>query len=151
MKARANAVRGGIGGSVAYFAKEAETICGELPEATTAVVPPLDRVCTKGCRCSSGAPADADSRTVYDCDGWRTREWQLLRFMGMYTIDETTNPVVYFHHQASWHRTGQGCRLDFTVYGDLDADGLFSTYTVTSETTPSGAVGNWPDESVLWE
>ena len=71
--------------------------------------------------------------------------------MGMYTIDETINPAVYVHHQASWRRTEDGCRLEFTVYGDLDADGVYSTYTVTSETTLDGGVGEWPDESLLWE
>lgn len=151
MKAEANAVRGGVGGSMAYFAKEAETICGALPEAETEVVPPLDKVCSGGCRCASASSEDSDPRTVYDCKQWQLREWKLLRFMGMYTIDETVNPVVHFHHQASWHRTERGCHLAFTVYGDLDEDGVYSTYTTTIETHPDGAVGNWPDESLLWE
>ena len=151
IKARANGVRAHLGGTMAYFAAEAATICGALPEAETNVVPPFDAACSRGCRCASSAPADADPRTVYDCEQWRIREWQLLRFMGAYTLDETVNPVVYFHHQAKWRRTERGCQLHFTVYGDLDADGVYSTYTVMTETTPDGALGEWADESLLWE
>ena len=150
-KARANSVRGFISGTVGYFNSEASVICAEVAEAKTEVVPPLDKVCSKGCSCASSAPGDADPKTVYDCDLWRAREWKMLRFMGRYTLDEKIKPVVYFHHQARWRRTEQGCRLDFTVYGDLDSDGVYSTYTVMSETTPSGALGEWPDESLLWE
>ncbi len=151
MKAQANAVRGGLGGSMAYFAAEAGAICGELPEAKTEVVPPLDKVCSRGCRCASASSGAADPRVIYDCEQWRNREWKLLRFMGMYTLDEKVNPVVHFHHQASWHRTERGCRLALTVYGDLDEDGIYSTYTTAIETHPDGAIGSWPDESLLLE
>lgn len=71
--------------------------------------------------------------------------------MGMYTLDETVNPTVYFHHKASWRRTAQGCRLEFTVYGDLDGDGVYSTYEAMTETQPDGAIGEWADESLLLE
>ena len=112
-KARANSVRGFISGTVGYFNSEASVICAEVAEAKTEVVPPLDKVCSKGCSCASSAPGDADPKTVYDCDLWRAREWKMLRFMGKYTLDEKIKPVVYFHHQARWRRTELGCRPRF--------------------------------------
>lgn len=151
IKARANGVRAQMAGTMAHFAAEDAMICGALPEAETKVVPPFDAACSKGCRCASAPGEDANPRSVYDCDQWRVREWQLLRFMGAYTLDGTVNPVVYFHHQASWRRTEDGCRLEFTVYGDLDEDGVYSTYTTVIETDPDGPEGDWPDESLLWE
>ena len=151
MKARANGVRAHMSGSVAHFDSEAERICAELPEAKTEVVPPFGKICTEGCSCAATAPADADPRTVYDCGLWQAREWKMLKFMGMYTLDETVKPVVHFHHQASWRRTEQGCRLDFTVYGDLDGDGVYSTYEAMTEARPDGAIGEWADESLLLE
>ena len=151
IKARANGVRAGIGGSKGHFAAEASAICGEMPTAETSIVPPLDKVCSSGCRCASGSSADEDPRSTYDCEEWQSREWELIKFAGRYALDGKVRPTVYFHHQASWHRTDQGCRLDFTVYGDLDGDGVYSTYAVWTETTPDGALGHWPDESLLWE
>lgn len=39
-----------------------------------------------------------------------------------------------------------------TVYGDLDEDGVYSTFTVVSETTRDGLrPGGWPDDSLLLE
>lgn len=151
IKARAGGVRAHMAASKRHFAGDAEAICEEFSQAETSVVPAFGKNCSRGCRCTEAVGDDVDPRTVYDCGQWQAREWKLLNFMGMYTLDETVNPVVYFHHQASWHRTDQGCRLDFTVYGDLDEDGVYSTYTTTIETRPSGAVGDWPDESLLWE
>ena len=151
VQAIANGVRGGMGGSKGYFASEAASICGEMPKAETSIVPPFGKICSRGCRCSSASDVDVDPRTVYDCDEWNAREWQMIKFAGMYTLDGKPTPIVYFHHQARWHRTDQGCRLDFTVYGDLDEDGVYSTYTTWTETTPDGAIGHRPDESLLWE
>ena len=151
IKARANGVRADIAGTMGHFAAEASAICAELGEAKTEIVPPLGKACSKGCRCGASEGDDSDPRAIYDCDLWQAPEWRMLNFMGMYTIDRTTNPVVYFHHQAEWRRTPQGCRLEFTVYGDLDEDGVYSTYPVVIETDPDGAEGDWPDESLLWE
>ena len=151
VKAIANGVVAGIAGTRGYFGAEAATICAELPTAETPVVPPLDKVCSRGCVCASTAEPDVDPRTTYDCDLWMEREWQLLRFTGMYRLDKKPHPKVFVHHQASWRRTDQGCRLDFTVYGDLDEDGVYSTYATSTETSPDGSWGGSPDVSVLWE
>lgn len=151
IEARANGLRAGLSGSKAHFAYEAEAICGELPNAETPFVPPLDKECSRGCRCASGSDASADPRTIYDCSGWNAREWQLIRYTGMYSLDGKPNRTVYFHHKARWHRTAEGCRLEFTVHGDLDGDGVHSTYVTWTEATPDGALGHWPDESLLLE
>lgn len=151
IKARANGVLAGIGGSKGHFAAESSAICGEMPTAETSIVPPLDKVCSRGCSCATDSNTDADPRTTYDCDLWRSREWQLIKFAGMYTLDGKVSSTVYVHHQASWHRTDRGCRLDFTVHGDLDGDGVYSTYATWTETTPEGAVGERPENSVLLE
>ena len=151
IKAHANGVKAHMAASKRHFAAEAETICGDLSSAETSVVPPFGKVCSRGCRCAGESDNGADPRTRYECSAWDTPEWKLLNFMGMYTLDEKVNPVVYFHHQASWRRTEQGCHLDFTVYGDLDEDGVYSTFTTTIETRPDGPVGEWADESLLWE
>lgn len=153
MKAIANGVLGGISGSQSHFVAEADTICSEFPNAKTQVVPSLDKTCANGCRC---APAksnskDTDSRTTYDCEQWNAPEWQSIKFTGMYRLDGKPSPTVYFHHQVSWHRTDRGCQLDFTVHGDLDEDGIYSTYKSTIETTQDGAIGTLPDETLLWE
>lgn len=151
IQARANGILAGIAGARGHFAAEAEDICDEMDHAKTAVVPSLDKVCSRGCRCASDSSADEDPRTTYDCSQWSAREWQLLKFTGMYSLDGKVSPTVYVHHQATWRRTEQGCRLDFTVYGDLDEDGVYSTYTAWKEATPNGAEGELPDVSILWE
>ena len=69
----------------------------------------------------------------------------------MYTLDETVNPKVYFHYKAKWNKTEAGCVLAFTVHGDLDEDGVYSTYVSTVRVDQNGAVGDRPDVSVLWE
>ena len=151
IKAIANGVRASIAGSRAHFAAEAAAICGEMPDAETSVVPPLDKLCSRGCRCASASNADVDPRTTYDCDEWQSREWNLIKFAGRYALDGKVRPEVHFHHKASWHLTDEGCRLEFTVYGDLDEDGVYSTYETWIGTAPDGALGHWPDESLLWE
>ena len=149
IKAIANGVRGGIGAVHGHFRSKATQICDEAPKAETSIVPPLDKTCSRGCRCAAGPASNSDA--TYDCNLWDTPEWKRIRFLGRYATDGKVNPIVYFHHQASWHRTEQGCRLEITVYGDLDEDGVYSTYATTFETTPDGAVGHWPDETLLWE
>ena len=151
IEARANGILVGIADSHAYFAAEAESICGEMPEAKTEVVPPLDKHCSRGCRCASGSTTNEDPRTTYDCTEWKRREWVLLRFAGRYNPHGGTKKKVYVHYQASWHKTDQGCRLDFVVRGDLDEDGVYSTYASWSETTPKGTLGELPAVSLLWE
>ena len=151
IEARANGILVGIVGSRAHFAAEAETICSEMPEAKTQVVPPLDKNCSRGCRCASESTKNDDFRTTYDCDEWKKPEWTLLRFAGMYSMFGEVSKKVYVHHQASWHKTDQGCRLDFVVRGDLDEDGVYSTYASWSETTPKGTLGELPAVSLLWE
>ena len=147
----ANGARGGIGGSRSHFVAEATAICAEMPKGETSIVPPLDKNCSRGCRCIANSDAEVDPQTTYDCEQWNAREWQLLRFAGRYALDGSAAPVVYFHHQASWHRTDEGCRLEFTAHGDLDEDGVYSTYATWTEATPGGARGNTPEDSVLWE
>lgn len=151
IKARANVVRGGIAGVHGHFQAEASQICLKMPDAETALVPPMSKNCSRGCQCSSAPGVDAKPSSSYDCEQWSSPEWKMLKFAGMYTLDGKVSPTVYFHHRASWHRTDDGCRLEFTVYGDLDEDGVYSTYTSTLETGPGGTRGNWPEESLLWE
>ena len=151
IKAIANGVRGGIAGSKGHFAAMSKEICTEMPQAETTITPPLDRACSRGCVCASTAAKDVDPRTTYDCSLWEQRPWQLLKFSGTYDESGKVNELVHVHHKASWHRTERGCDLTFTVYGDLDEDGTYSTYIVTAETTPDGTKGHWPDVSVLWE
>lgn len=151
IKARANVVRGGIAGVHGHFQAEAGQICLEMPDAETALVPPMEKSCSRGCQCSSAPGADSNPAGSYDCEQWSSPEWRMLKFAGMYTLDGKVSPTVYFHHRASWHRTDSGCKLEFTVYGDLDEDGVYSTYTSTIKTGPDGTKGNWPDESLLWE
>lgn len=150
-KARANVVRGGIAGVHGHFQEQASRICLEMPDAETALVPPMSKTCSRGCQCASSPGVDSKPGSRYDCEQWSSPEWQMLKFAGMYTLDGKVSPTVHFHHQARWHRTDRGCRLEFTVYGDLDEDGVYSTYTATIETGPGGTKGNWPDESLLWE
>lgn len=109
----------------------------------------MDKKCDQGCRCRS--PTESPSPTNYDCTEWDDQTWQTLRFSGRYSRRKEIASVVYFHHKAEWHRTEDGCRLDFTIHGDLDNDGIYSTYTVITETTRDGFSGHWPDESLLWE
>ena len=151
MKIRANGVKAGIAGVQGHFEAEGSSFCEEATSATTPITPPLDRNCSRGCGCAgpqSKAPLPKDT---YDCNEWDAPEWKRLKFAGSYSLDGRVLPTVYFHHQASWHRTEDGCQLDFTVYGDLDEDGVYSTYTSTLEIRPDGPVGNRPDDSVLLE
>ena len=148
---RASSIRAEIAGVQGHFEAHAETICNERPTAETQIVPPLDKNCSRGCSCTHSPEPGAREHETYNCEKWNAREWKLLNFAGRYIKNASAPSEVYFHHQASWRRTKTGCLLDFTIYGDLDEDGVYSTHTATIETTPKGAIGNWPHESTLWE
>lgn len=149
MKIRANGVKAGIAGVQGHFEAEGSSFCEEATSATTPITPPLDRNCSRGC----AGPQSTDPRPkdTYDCTERDAPEWKRLKFAGSYSLDGRVLPTVYFHHQANWQRTEAGCQLDFTVYGDLDEDGVYSTYTSTIEVGADGAIGNRPDDSVLLE
>lgn len=151
IEAKANSVLSGVGGSQAHFSAEAAEICKEMPQAETPFVPPLGKVCSRGCFCSSAAKEGTDPRTTYDCDLWKTREWELIKFAGTHSLDGSVNPNVYVHYRASWQRTKEGCTLEFTLHGDLDEDGVYSTYVSAVFVTPEGADGTRSKRSVLWE
>lgn len=151
IKATANGVLAGVAGVHGHFASEAAEICREMPRAETAVVPPMDKNCARGCRCASGKGDGEDRGRTYDCSAWSDPQWRMINFAGMYTLDETVSETVYVHHQARWYRTNQGCRLEFTLWGDLDADGVYSTYESWVEAKPSGSLGELPEASLLWE
>ena len=86
---------------------------------------------------------------TYDCSQWTAPEWRLLQFAGRFTKKATPPEKVYFHHQASWRKTAEGCRLEFVVFGDLDGDGVHSTYTSWVETTTDGELAELPKVDVL--
>ena len=150
-EARANRVRARVASAHAYFREEAETICAELPTAETPTVPPLETDCSGGCRCSASSDGDDLNVATYDCGQWNVREWQLLRFVGQYTESSTPSGNEYFHYRAKWRKTAEGCRLDITVLGDLDGDGVHSTYTSWLETTADGFSSDLPEVDVLWK
>lgn len=151
IKARANGIRAHVARVHGNFASEADKICAEMPQAKTTIVPPLEKSCSDGCECASDADRGPASATRYDCSQWEAPEWRLLKFAGRYALDGKVSPRVYVHHQAQWQRTEKGCRLDLTVYGDLDGDGVYSTYATMVETEPDGPIGHMPDVSLLWE
>ena len=151
MKLRANALRARITSVQGNFEAEISSFCEEVPSAQTPVTPPFGKVCSRGCTCAGTSSGNERPESTYDCSAWDTPEWKRLRFAGSYSRDGKVWPTVYFHHQANWRRTEVGCRLDFTVYGDLDEDGVYSTYTSTIEVGSDGTIGNRPDDSLLLE
>ena len=148
-EATGNRRTGNIASVQAYFIAEQASFCEDVPSAQTPVTPPLGKVCSRGCTCAGTSSGNERPKSTYDCSAWNAPEWKRLNFSGSYSRDGKVWPTVYFHHEASWERTEQGCRLDFTVYGDLDEDGVFSTYTSTIEVGANGAIGNRPDDAVL--
>jgi len=150
-KARANGVRAAMAHVHGHFESEAATICAELPMAETAIVPPLETDCSRGCSCPS-TPAEKRGASTYDCSQWAEREWRLLHFAGWSTEDAKPLDKEYFHYQASWRKTAEGCRLELKAFGDLDGDGVHATYTSWIETGADGLLAaDLPEVDVLWK
>jgi hypothetical protein len=150
-KARANGARAVLASTHAHFGMEAATICTKMPTAETPIVPPLENDCSQGCRCPSASAENSRGNDIYDCDQWKAPEWRLLHFAGRVTEKGTPPEKVYFHHKARWQRNEEGCRLEFTLFGDLDGDGVHSTYASWVEATTDGQLADLPDVRPLWE
>ena len=151
IKLRADAIQASVAGVHGHFEANVDSICKELPHAETGFIPPMSAKCSNGCTCASAAQGTADSTSTYDCSQWNEQAWQLLAFTGAYDISRQVKKTVYFHHKVSWRKTGDACRLEITIHGDLDSDAKYSTYISTIEVGPDGMKGHFPDGSVLWE
>lgn len=92
------------------------------PEGETGITPPLDVACAKapGGKCTPGGSGEGG----YDPKLWReSNVWSQLGF-------ELQDPH-YFHYNFKWKNdaSGQGsCQFTAQAFGDLDADGVYSTY-----------------------
>lgn len=147
LEARANDARARVASTHVYFAEHAKAICGEMAEAETPIIPPLSKKCARGCTCASASTEDNSS--VYDCEQWKAPEWKLIHFAGRFTEKGTPPEKVYFHHRARWRRGDQNCRLELTLFGDLDEDGVYSTYETWVEPTANAYHAELPDAAVL--
>jgi hypothetical protein len=92
------------------------------PAGETGITPPLDVACAKGSqgRCTPGGSGDGG----YDAKLWaESNIWQQLGF-------DMQDPH-YFHYNFKWRNdaTGYGaCQFTAQAFGDLDGDGVYSTY-----------------------
>lgn len=107
------------------------------PAGEAGLTPPLTVDCAKGPqgKCTPGGSGDGG----YDAKLWTENPvWRELGF-------EVQEPH-YFHYDFKWKNdpTGQGsCQFTAQAFGDLDADGVYSTYehvgsSIAGEVMPGG-------------
>lgn len=104
------------------------------PEGETGITPPLTVDCAKGPqgRCTPGGSGDGG----YDATLWSEGNvWPQLGF-------EQQDPH-YFHYNFKWKNDlGQGaCQFTAQAFGDLDGDGVYSTFERVGSSTEGGMAG----------
>lgn len=121
-----------VGGTLAHVCPNDGRTEGE-----TGITPPLDVACGKasGGKCTPGGSGDGG----YDPKLWsESNVWSQLGF-------ELQDPH-YFHYNFKWKNdpSAQGsCQFTAQAFGDLDADGVYSTYeqvgsSIAGEVMPGG-------------
>ncbi len=106
---------------------------GRCPEGLTGsagVTPPLSVNCNdgEGGRCLPGAPD-------YGAELWNDNDtWQALGF--------SIKDGHYFHYDVEWTQDESGvCQFVIKAYGDLDDDGVFSTFERAGAADVNGVNG----------
>jgi len=111
------------------------------PEGRTALVPPLDIHCAQGPDRTCLPVDDPKEPWEYAGSLWDTPEWNHIGFR----LDLPT----YYHYGFSWHGTSSfDCTYRIEAYGDLDDDGIFSTF-VLQRPLPDGWNGRPPNPTAL--
>lgn len=93
---------------------------------TAGVTPPLSVDCTKGPagRCVPAVGGPVEQPGYYDLTLWLDNPvWNQLNFQ--------MEQAHYFHYDFKWTNTGTGfgsCQFTTQAFGDLDGDGVWSTY-----------------------
>lgn len=116
-------------GAAVYFAMPRVSNTGEkLPcqfpasQATT----PTAGTC---CAANGGKDVDKDGRCDADAGQWNTSTWSALKFQ--------MNDQHFFVYAFESEGTGRSARFTVSAYGDLDCDGMMSTFRRTGVADPS--------------
>lgn len=117
--------------------------CPGGPSGSAGVTPPLSVNCNDGPggRCEPGGSGPA----AYDTTSWEGSEvWSALDFA---MLDGH-----YFHYDVEWTQDAEGtCQFVVRAFGDLDDDGVFSTFERSGAADVNGvdaAAGLYIDQEV---
>ena len=137
----------GAGGELAAMAAHKCPNDGKT-KGETGITPPLSVDCNAGPggRCvpvegGSGRPGYYDLRLWADNDAWNGLNFQ-------------QEQAHYFHYNFKWENTGTGfgqCQFTAQAFGDLDGDGIFSTFERSGAADENGvnaAAGLYIDNEV---
>jgi hypothetical protein len=95
--------------------------CSGNGEVETGMTPPLQMNCNDGESGRCVAVTDPSAPGEYPTAWWTENpRWQALGF----AVQEPHS----FHYNVKWNQTSQGCQFTAQAFGDLDDDGLFSTF-----------------------
>lgn len=137
----------GAGGSISELAPHRCPNDGKAG-GSSGIVPPLSVDCSKGPggRCVPGQGPQTEPGH-YDASLWSDSDvWNGLNFQ--------QDQPHYFHYQFRWNNDPKGfgaCQFTAQAFGDLDGDGVFSTYEragAADQNGVNGAAGLYIDKEV---
>jgi type IV pilus assembly protein PilA len=125
-----------------YYAEHGR--CPSDGEGSAGITPPLALDCNDGPGGRCVPSETAASPGYYPIEAWTDNPvWSALRFQ--------QEQAHYFHYDVRWNQGPQGCQFTAQAFGDLDDDGIYSTYERAGAANAHGvnaAAGLYIDKEV---
>lgn len=107
---------------LSYHAESGECPHDAALSGIAGPVPPLTVNCNTGPK-QLCTPTDDASTYAYSPSAWDTAVWQQMRFDLTYGH--------FYHYSYQWSIDGDRCAFTVQAFGDLDDDGVYSTFERT--------------------
>lgn len=106
----------------AYVEQRQDCRIAGAPQGESSAMPPLDARCERGPdrKCTLATQVSSVWEYAFPGNDPAWKEWASLGYQAPATT--------YFHKTFRWEQVSEGCRITLTAFGDLDGDGVYSTY-----------------------